>query len=114
MTPLSVAAIGVVLALSTRRFEHLNWVNQKLVEKRIAILSDAPPKLNDMYCYFCWVGAWASFSPVDIVQFFAAGALGAYSEFTDTLFRTYLSRRPITPRPNGHGALAGCSIAMCW
>jgi hypothetical protein len=103
LTPLSVAVIGVMLALSTRRFEHSHWLNQKLVEKRVELLSEALPKLNDLYCYFSWIGAWASFSPADMLQhkreldrlfyanqaFFSANALTAYAAFANALFKTY-------------------------
>jgi hypothetical protein len=103
LTPLSVALIGVMLAVSTRRFERSRWLNQKLIEKRIELLSDALPKLNDLYCYFCWIGGWASFSPADMLQhkrdldrlfhanqaFFSTPALAAYTSFADALFKTY-------------------------
>lgn len=103
LTPLSVALIGVVLARSSRRFERSNWLNQKLIEKRIEVLSEALPKLNDLYCYFSWVGAWASLSPVDALQhkrdldrlfhanraFFTPAAFETYGTFIDLLFETY-------------------------
>jgi hypothetical protein len=103
LTPLSVALIGVMLAISTRRVERSRWLNQKLIEKRIELLSGALPELNDLYCYFCWVGGWASFSPADMLQhkrdldrlfhanraFFTAGALAAYARFAEALFKTY-------------------------
>lgn len=103
LTPLSVAFIGVIVTLSTRRFERGHWLNQKLVEKRIELLAGALPKLNDLYCYFFWVGGWASFSPTEMLQhkrdldslfhanqaFFTPDALVAYTRFADLLFRTY-------------------------
>lgn len=105
LTPLSVALIGVLLAISTRRFERTRWLNQQLIEKRIELLSRALPELNDLYCYFYWVGGWASFSPADMLQrkrdldrlfhanraFFTPGAIAEYLAFTDALFRTYAS-----------------------
>jgi hypothetical protein len=103
LTPLSVALIGVLLARSTRRFEHSRWLNQKLIEKRIELLSEALPKLNDLYCYFSWVGTWASFSPAEMLQhkrdldrlfhanqaFFTTSAFNAYNAFIDVLFEHY-------------------------
>ena len=103
LTPLSVAVIGIFLTRSTRRFERSNWLNQKLVEKRIELLSDALPKLNDLFCYFSWVGSWAALSPVDVLQrkrdldrlfhanraFFTPVAFEAYGIFIDLLFVTY-------------------------
>lgn len=56
LTPLVVAAIGLVVVRATKRIEAGQWINQKLVEKRIALLGDALPQLNDLYCYFVYVG----------------------------------------------------------
>ncbi|ADJ47545.1 hypothetical protein AMES_5720 [Amycolatopsis mediterranei S699] len=103
LTPLSVALIGVVLTRSMRRLEHSNWLNQKLIEKRIEVLGEALPKLNDLYCYFSWIGTWASLSPVDVLQrkrdldrlfhanraFFTSSAFDVYGAFIDLLFETY-------------------------
>jgi hypothetical protein len=121
LTPLSVAFIGVLLAISTRRFERSRWLNQKLVEKRIDLLSDALPQLNDLYCYFFWVGRWAAFSPAEMLQhkrdldrlfhanrgFFTTGALSAYELFAAVLFKTYaapgVSARMRTGPHSRHG-----------
>ncbi|MFE9917645.1 hypothetical protein ACFYPG_21050 [Micromonospora sp. NPDC005553] len=105
LTPLSVALIGVMLTLSTRRFERSHWLNQKLVEKRIQLLSEALPRLNDLYSYFYFVGDWAVFSPSTMLRnkreldrlfygyqaFFTSTAVAEYKNFMDTLFTTYVA-----------------------
>jgi hypothetical protein len=103
LTPVAVVLLGLWVARLTRRVEASQWVNQKLIEKRIKLLDDVLPKLNEVYCYFMWIGNWKELSPADIIQrkreldkvffanqpFFSAHALAAYQEFTHVLFKTY-------------------------
>jgi len=48
-TPLAVVAVAFQVTKATKRLEARQWVNQKLVEKRIALLSEALPELNDLH-----------------------------------------------------------------
>jgi hypothetical protein len=103
LTPVAVVLLGLWVSRATRRVEASQWVNQKLIEKRIRLLEEALPRLNDMYCYFTWIGNWKEQSPSDVIQckraldklffanqsFFSADALAAYRSFTRALFRTY-------------------------
>lgn len=67
LTPLAVAGIGIYIHRVTKRFEHLQWRSQKLIEKRLAIYDDVAPLLNDVLCYFTYVGSWADVEPATIV-----------------------------------------------
>jgi hypothetical protein len=103
LIPVAVVLLGVWVSRATRRVEASQWVNQKLVEKRISLLEDILPYLNDIFCYYTWIGKWKELSPADIIQrkrdldrlffanqpFFSAEALSAYQEFTRALFLTY-------------------------
>ena len=103
LTPIAVGLLGFWVARATRRVEASQWVNQKLIEKRIQLLDQILPLLNDVYCYFAWIGNWKELSPADIIQrkrqldklffanqsFFSCYALDAYQEFARTLFKTY-------------------------
>lgn len=42
--------------------------NQRIVEKRIEIYDRIGPKLNDIYCFYCYNGNWKEISPMDIVR----------------------------------------------
>ncbi|BCJ48813.1 hypothetical protein Asp14428_02880 [Actinoplanes sp. NBRC 14428] len=102
--PVAVAVVAYLLNRALRRAEGRQWFGQKLVEKRIELLSQALPDLNDVYCYFAWVGRWKEFSPPDILlrkrrldqlfhansPFFSASALPAYEDFLDALFETFV------------------------
>jgi hypothetical protein len=103
LTPFAVVLLGVWVARLTRRVEASQWANQKLIEKRIKLLEEVLPQLNEVYCYFMWIGNWKELSPADIIQhkreldklffanqpFFSGDALAAYREFTQVLFKTY-------------------------
>lgn len=42
--------------------------NQRKVEKRIEIYDRIGPKLNDIFCFYCYNGNWKEISPMDIVS----------------------------------------------
>lgn len=103
MTPLSVAGFGWFISRRLKRFDLLQWSNQKLIEKRIAIYDQVGPALNQLYCFFSWVGSWKETSPADVLRLkreldqkmyvyghlFEAELLRSYQDFIHTLFQTY-------------------------
>ncbi len=103
LTPLAVVAVAFQVTKATKRLEARQWVNQKLVEKRIALLSEALPETNDIHCYFAWIGRWKELSPQDILQrkrsldrlfyanqpFFRPATIEAYQHFSAQVYKTY-------------------------
>lgn len=67
LTPVTIAVLGVALHRITKRFEQSQWRGQKLVEKRLAVYDDLAPLLNDVMCYFTFVGCWKDLSPPEVV-----------------------------------------------
>lgn len=67
-TPATAAALAFFTHRIAKRFEHGQWKNQKLIEKRIAIYDDMAPLLNQLLCYFTYVGTWAEHQPVEIID----------------------------------------------
>lgn len=67
LTPAAIALLGVYIHRVTKRFEHNQWRSQKLIEKRLAIYDSLAPLLNDVFCYFTYVGKWKESTPADIV-----------------------------------------------
>ena len=63
VTPVIVAILGIYIHRITRRFENLQWKSQKLVEKRLAVYDDLAPSLNDLLCFFTYIGAWKEIDP---------------------------------------------------
>ena len=68
LTPIMIAFIGLYLNRLLKKFEHRQWRNQKLIEKRLLIYDELAPLLNDLFCYFTYVGGWKEFTPDEIVQ----------------------------------------------
>lgn len=68
LTPVSLAIFGIYVHRVTKRFEHLQWRSQKLVEKRLAIYDDLAPHFNDLLCYFTYIGKWRDLDPPEIVK----------------------------------------------
>ncbi len=68
LTPIFVVLIGLFLNKRLKKFEHRQWRNQKLIEKRLAIYDDLAPLLNDILCYYTYVGNWKENTPILIVN----------------------------------------------
>jgi len=67
LTPVTIAVLGIALHRITKRFEQSQWRGQKLVEKRLALYDELAPLLNDVMCYFTFVGCWKDLSPPEVV-----------------------------------------------
>ncbi|WP_457444993.1 hypothetical protein [Roseateles sp. P5_E4] len=103
LTPLSVALLGWLFSRQLKRLDLSNWTNQKLIEKRLAIYDDIAPKLNQLLCFFTWVGYWKIISPADAIHakrdldrtlniyrhVFEAEVYKTYQAYIHVLFETY-------------------------
>lgn len=103
LTPLSVAVLGFLLSRHLKRFELNQWKNQKLLEKRIAIYDTVAPQLNQLLCFYTWIGNWKSITPDAVIQtkrdldrtfhvyryLFDEDVYEAFQAFSATLFETY-------------------------
>lgn len=103
LAPAAIAVFGVYIHRVTKRFEYLQWRSQKLVEKRLAIYDDLAPQLNDLLCYFTYVGCWKDLNPPDVVSLkrtidkkvhlaaplFSESLFSACTEFQSLCFETY-------------------------
>lgn len=67
-TPILVTCLGVHIHRLTKNFEHTQWQNQKLIEKRLVIYDDIAPDLNDLLCYAIRVGGWKENVPSKIIE----------------------------------------------
>jgi len=101
--PLLAAIFGIWILLITKKIEHSQWRNQKLIEKRIAVWDDVAPRLNDIYCYCMRVGAWKNVLPKDVIDwkrevdkkihtyrpYYSAEFYTRYMAFMSVCFATY-------------------------
>jgi len=67
LTPVAVALLGLWLNRHLKRLEHLQWANQKVIEKRLEVYSKLAPVLNDLYCYLDYIGDWKHKDPIAVL-----------------------------------------------
>ena len=67
-TPIAVVGIGLWVSRHLKRLEHLQWANQKAVEKRLTVYSELAPVLNDLYCYYDYIGDWKMADPLKLLS----------------------------------------------
>lgn len=103
LTPLSVAAFGWLISRHLKRLELIQWSNQKLIEKRLAVYDQVAPLLNKLFCFYTWVGYWKDISPDDVVKtkreldrtiniyrhLFDADVYEDYQNYIKALFESY-------------------------
>ncbi len=69
MTPLMVAFVGFLLNRRIKTYEQNQWTNQKIVDKRLDIYDKLVPYLNDVLCFYCYIGNWKEIGPKEIIQY---------------------------------------------
>lgn len=97
------AFFGVWILKITKRIEHSQWRNQKVIEKRIAVWDEVAPRINDIYCYSMRVGRWKDVSPREVVEwkrevdkkvhtfasYFSPAFFGCFMAFMNECFATF-------------------------
>lgn len=68
LMPAALAIFGIYIHRVTKRFEHFQWQSQQLIGKRLTIYDDIAPLLNDLLCYFTYVGCWRDLDPPAVVS----------------------------------------------
>ena len=68
LTPVLLLVLGVLVSRAARRVEDIQWVNRKLVERRLDLFEEMAPKLNDLFCFFLLVGHFKEIEPPDALR----------------------------------------------
>ena len=68
LTPIIIAFLAFRFNRIIKRLDKKQWTNQKIVEKRIEIYDRIVPKLNDILCFYCYIGNWKEITPIDIIR----------------------------------------------
>jgi len=103
LTPIIVLTMGLWLNRRIKRLEHLQWTSQKVIEKRLSVFDELAPLLNDLLCYFSFVGCWKDLTPVEVVKLkrkmdrivhvnaplFSKEFLNKYFDFINACYETY-------------------------
>lgn len=67
-TPVVVLVFGFVLNKRIKVIESLEWRNQELTRTRLALYREIAGPLNDLLCYFTFIGGWKDVAPPDVVR----------------------------------------------
>jgi hypothetical protein len=101
--PVVVAWLAYRLNSRAKRWEANQWRNQELIRARLAYYQDLAPKLNDLMCYFTFVGGWKELTPPRVIALkrdvdrlfysasplFSAACSEAYDGFMEVCFATF-------------------------
>ena len=103
LLPVITAFFGIWILHITKKIEHSQWKNQKLIEKQIDIWETVGPMINDLYCFCSRLGQWKEMSPPRIIEtkrtldrdifvnrpFFSTDFFVQYLKFTSECFDTF-------------------------
>ena len=67
LTPVSVVVIGLWINTQLKKLDHSQWVNQKVIDRRLKLFDEMAPQLNDLVCYFTYVGCWKDLKPEEVI-----------------------------------------------
>ena len=68
LSPLTILILGFAVNRRLQNFEHMQWTNQQVVQKRLDVFDTFAPMLNDLLCYMTYVGAWKDLEPHEAVR----------------------------------------------
>lgn len=68
LTPVLVAALGFWLNRRLKSLEQAQWAQQKVIDRRIKAYDELAKPLNELFCFFCYVGSWKEITPPDLVR----------------------------------------------
>jgi hypothetical protein len=102
-TPFVVAAIGFLLSRQLKRIEARQWRSQELISARLDFYREIAEPLNDLMCYFTFIGTWKEKTPPEITElkrsldrtfhtlapFFSVEVVRAYDSFMDLCFEVF-------------------------
>ena len=103
ITPLVVVFMGFLINKRIKDLEQYQWSNQKVIEKRIDFYFQVAPLLNDIRCFYTYVGVWKNIAPTDILErkrdldrvfnitspLLPPQVLVSYQKFIDECFETF-------------------------
>jgi hypothetical protein len=102
-TPFVVAVIGYNISRRLESIEARQWRNHELISIRLKYYDDIVVPLNDLMCYFTFIGIWKELTPPDVialkrtldrrfhtaVPLFSPASADAYGVFMECCFETY-------------------------
>lgn len=102
-TPIVVTVFGFLISKRLKAIEAKQWRNQELISARLGYYREIEEPLNDIYCYFSYIGTWKDPTPPEIIEtkrsldrtfhtlspFFSPAVVQAYNRFMQLCFQTH-------------------------
>jgi hypothetical protein len=92
LIPLTVVALGFLVGRATHRLEAMQWANQTIVTRRLEVFGQVAPKLNQLLCFYTFVGRWKDLTPQQVIAMKREVDEVMYANrilFSDHLFAAY-------------------------
>jgi hypothetical protein len=103
LVPVVLLFLGHRLSRRLKELDDSQWRNQELVKARLDYYKTLAPPLNDLVCFFTFIGGWKEFTPPGVVEIkrnldrdfhvalplFSTEANDAYRHFMDQCFSTF-------------------------
>ena len=68
LAPVVIAFLAFRFNRTIKRLKKKHQEDQRIIEKRIEIYDRIGPKLNDLFCFYCYNGNWKEITPMDVVR----------------------------------------------
>jgi hypothetical protein len=68
LTPIIMVILAFRFSRIIKRMNKKQLSNQKIVEKRIEVYDKMVPKLNDIFCFYCYIGNWNEITPMAVLR----------------------------------------------
>jgi hypothetical protein len=68
LTPILVALGGYWINKRLKSLEAAQWAQQKVIERRIKAYDELASGLNQLLCFFTYVGSWKEIIPPDLIS----------------------------------------------
>jgi hypothetical protein len=91
LTPIIVLWLGIRVRDAAQRIEQAQWTNQKLIERRLELHDQMAPGLNDLLCFFTFVGHFRELDPPEAITI--KRALDKTFHANEQLFSSALRQR---------------------
>jgi hypothetical protein len=67
LTPALILVLGVVFDRRLKTIEQQRWASNEITKKRLQLYDQLLPQLNDLMCFFTYVGDWKK-TPSDVTR----------------------------------------------
>jgi hypothetical protein len=68
LAPIIIAILAFRFKRTLKALQTKHQSDQRIYEKRMGIYDRMGPKLNDLFCFYCYNGNWKEITPMDVIR----------------------------------------------